>query len=235
MRWLMADGTALTPAPATSLQGDAAAARTQIDAWRADRGSPYYRGGDGFSAAWIQQHDRDLTRGELAGAAGAIGPDFEADRDMPLHVGAYDIASAPGAHSMQAEDRAWVDAFLPIAFAGGLGNRKTKEAIGWCLTVPNLTVEMFRDLAAASGWSDGHIATCVDWYKSLAAQASGRTSDGRFASKPAAPTFSDRAARAARIAELEASMYDERGQPNPLYWSGGGAEELRRLIAEQGA
>jgi hypothetical protein len=168
-----------TPAaPSSTLQGDAAGAKALIEGWMAQGPtSPYYRGlGEGeWSGDRIQAHYRDLLRAEEAGSAEALGPPAQnVDADLPLSAEHYNIAGADGARSMDAEDRDIVDAFLPVAFAAGLGQRKVVQAIGWALTIPGITVEQFKALAIAADWSDAAIATCLKWHAREAARRGGR-------------------------------------------------------------
>ena len=63
-----------------------------------------------------------------------------------------------------------IDSFLPVAFGAGLGQAKVAQAIGWALTVPDLTPEKFKGLAVAAGFSDAAIAACLKWHAAEAAR-----------------------------------------------------------------
>jgi hypothetical protein len=213
-------------APASSLQGDAAASKAVIEGWIGDPQSPYWRGSDGASAASIRSTYQDLLRGELQGAAGPVGPADEVDVDLPMSVAQYDFSQASGAASMSGADRSIIDGFLPVAFAAGLGQLKVKQAIGWSLAIPGLTAERFKDLALTAGWGDRAIATCLSWYRSEAAR---RGSSGG----PAAPAAAVRSAIAARKAEIEAQMWIG-GKPNPAYFGGPLQQEYAALLRDEG-
>jgi hypothetical protein len=222
------DGPSLVP---SSLSPDAAAAKSGIENWMGDRSSPYYVGTGELSADSVQAHYRDLVRGELAGAADAVGVGHEPDLDMPLHVGAYDIAAAPGARSMDAAGRALVDQFLPVAFAAHLGQRKVAQAIGFVLTYadpPQQAVRTFTDFAHGLGWSQQAIDVCLKFYNSLiagrgAAPAPARDVGGRFAGAPSPSMIAE------RKAEIEGLMYID-GMPNPSYFGGPLEVEYRKLL-----
>ena len=147
--------------PATSLQGDALAEKQVIDGWAGVQGSPYYKGiaptpeRAGMSADLVQEHHRALIRGELAGASGPVGVPWEVDRDHPLDASRYVIAGAPGAGTMTSYQRSLADAFMPFAYAGGIGQTKFSEALGYVLTSTHVSVQGFTDFARARGWSDG--------------------------------------------------------------------------------
>lgn len=100
----------------------------------------------------------------------AIGPAGEADEDLPISIEQYGFSAAAGARSMSASDRDVIDGFLPVAFAAGLGRAKVLAAIGWSLTIPDLTIEQFKDLAVAASWSNRAIEACVGWYLREAAR-----------------------------------------------------------------
>lgn len=158
-------GTAVT----TTLTGAAATDKATIEGWIGDQSSPYWRGNDKVSADWIQTRYRDLIRGEQQGAPEGIGPTFQPDADLPADPGRY-VIGGPGTGTMSGEDRDIIDTFAPVAHAAGLGNAKMRQAIGWALTIPNITENQFRDLAIAAGWSDGHINACLAWHASEAAR-----------------------------------------------------------------
>lgn len=218
---------ASAPAPST-LTGDAATARQAIDAWRGVPGSPFYTGIDGgMSADAIQQLDRDLIRGELAGASGAVGLDAGPDRDLPLHEGGYDVSGAANARSMTGDDRTLTDSFMPWAFAGGLGQQRFQQAVGWVLSGAAETLEDFRQLAHAAGWSARQIKVCTDFH-AAANGAAPRDIGGRFTPAPAAAK-----PNAARKAEIESEMYLQDGRPGP-YWANAAMQhEYRQLIAAE--
>jgi hypothetical protein len=159
-----------------------------------------------------QQALQDLIRGEQAGANGPIGPAFQVDLDLPVHAAGYDISAAPCARSIGAEDRTIIDEFAPIAFAGGLGQRKFAEAIGYALTSLNPSRNDFEQFAIARGWSDQHIATAFGFYD--------RKTSGRLpAPVVAAPAaVAPNKSREDRKREIESMMYI-RGQANPAYFS----------------
>lgn len=224
----MAEGDDPSLVP-SSLSADAATAKSGIETWMGDRSSPYYQGTGELSADSVQAHYRDLVRGELAGASDAVGLPHSPDLDLPLHEGAYDISAAPGARSMDAEDRAVVDRFLPVAFAAHLGQRKVAEAIGFVLTyadAPQDAVRKFTDFAHARGWSQQAIDVCLKFYKSLitgTGAAPARDAVGRFAERPAPSTI------AQRKAEIEALMYVD-GMPSRSYFGGPLEVEYRKLL-----
>lgn len=156
---------------ATTLHGDAAEAKQLIEGWIGNPASPYWRGDGEVSAEFVQATYRDLLRGEQQGAAGAVSPAHDADLDHPRSVGEYNIAGAAGAGLMTAADREVVDAFVSqVAHPNGFGQVKTQKAIGWVLTGAATTVEQFRSLAIAAGWSNHAIDACVSWYRREAAR-----------------------------------------------------------------
>jgi hypothetical protein len=218
--------TSLPVVPASSLQGNAAASKAVIEGWIGDPQSPYNRDGETTSAAMVRSTYRDLLRGELQGAAGPIGPPSESDIDVPMSLAHYDFSQAPGSASMSAADRSIIDSFLPIAFAGGLGQQKVLQAIGWSLTIPGLTPDRFRALALNAGWHDRAIETCVSWYR---AEAARRGPTGKPAMAPASrlPEI------ARRKAEIEAQMYIG-GKPNPAYFAGPLQAEYAALLRDEG-
>jgi hypothetical protein len=213
----------LPAVPASSLQGAAAQAKTVAESWIGDQNSPYWRGD---SAASIRSEYRDLLRGELQGAAGAVGPANDVDVDLPMSVAHYDFSQAPGSASMSAADRSIIDGFLSVAFAAGLGQQKVHQAIGWSLTIPGLTAERFRDLAMTAGWNKRAIETCLSWYR---AEAARRGPSGQ----PAAPPAAQRSAIASRKAEIEAQMWIG-GKPNPAYFGGPLGQEYSALLRAEG-
>ncbi len=210
-------------APATSLQGDAAAEKQVIDSWAGVPGSAYYKGiaptaeRSGMSADLVQEHHRALIRGELAGASGPVGVGWEVDRDHPLDASGYVISGAPGAGTMTSYQRQLVDAFMPFAFQGGLGQKKFAEAVGYVLTEAHVSVQGFTDYARARGWSDGHIKACLDFDKALSDFAA---ANGAGAPKPAAAAAAPapKVPAAERRAQIEALMYTAGGKPNPNYF-----------------
>ena len=64
---------------------------------------------------------------------------------------------------MTAEQRDYIDEFIPVAHAAGLGQAKFQQAVGWTLTGQAATEREFRDRAIAAGWSDRHIEVCLNW------------------------------------------------------------------------
>ncbi|HXO70409.1 MAG TPA: hypothetical protein VN838_15710 [Bradyrhizobium sp.] len=220
--------TPAMPAPASSLTGDAASARALIQGWIGDRESPYWKGNAEMSADAVQIHYRDLLRGEQSGSTTAVGPVHAVDLDLPVSVKQYDLAEAHGSASMTALDREIVDRFLPVAFAAGLGQRKVSQAVGWCLTIQGITVRQFEDLAAAAGWSDKAISTCLDWYRLEKARLA------RGMSLPPAADAPGRAALVARKAEIEGLMYVD-GKPNPAYFRGPLSAEYGDILRALGA
>ncbi len=227
------DGPSLAPSPAsasTSLSADAATAKAGLEAMIGDRSSAYYVGADGMSAETFQQYYQDLIRGELAGAADAVEVAFAPDYDQPLHVGAYDIASMPGAGAMNAQSRDLVDRFLPVAFEAGLGQAKVALAVGYVLTA-NGTPEEFAQIAHGKGWSQQAIDVCLKFYSSLisgkaAPAAPARSDAGRFAPAPTRSAIAD------RKAEIEGLMWIE-GKPNPNYYGGPLEAEYRELLQRE--
>jgi hypothetical protein len=226
------DGPSLAPSPAsasTSLSADAATAKAGLEAMIGDRSSAYYTGADGVSAEGFQQHYQDLIRGELAGATDAVGVAFAPDYDQPLHVGAYDIASMPGAGALNAQGRDLIDRFLPVAFEAGLGQAKVALAVGYVLTGQG-TPEEFTQIAHGKGWSPQAIGVCLKFYNSLisgkGASAPARNDAGRFAPAPT------RSAIAQRKAEIEALMYVD-GMPSRSYFSGPLQAEYRKLLQQE--
>jgi hypothetical protein len=208
-------------APGTSLAPVWQTEKTNLESMMGDRSSPYWVGdANGTSAGQFQSRYRDLLRAEQLGQDAPVGPGFEVDRDMPMHVGAYDIASIPGANHMDAADRAMLDSFLPYAYDGGLGQEKVKFAAGLALTDPDLSEGKFRLLAEGAGWSDAHIAVCIQWYRDACA-ARDRPHHGV-----------SREAIAQRKAEIESLMWID-GQPNPAYYSGPLESEYRALLAAE--
>jgi hypothetical protein len=213
--------------PASSLQGDAAAAKAVIEGWIGDPQSPYWRGTENLSPASVRTTYRDLLRGELQGAPGMVGPAHEVDIDLPLSVAHYDFSQASGAASMSGADRSIIDSFLPVAFAAGLGQQKVQQAIGWSLAIPGLTADRFKDLAITAGWSRRAIETCLAWYRGEAARRGGT------AGRPAAPSAAQRSAIASRKAEIEAQMWIG-GKPNPAYFGGPLQAEYAELLRAEG-
>jgi len=122
-------------------------------------------GGEYWAHEKNQQAYRDLVRAEQQGATDAVGPLFEPDADLPVAADRYDISAAAGARSMSALDRDIINDFLPVAHVAGLGQRKVTQAIGWALTGAADTVEHFKSLAIAAGWSDRAIDICIDWHR----------------------------------------------------------------------
>jgi hypothetical protein len=203
------------------LAPEAQEAKTILDGLVADPNSAYWKGAPdrGVSAAELQQEYQNLIRAELSGAPHAVGPPGGVDVDLPATASHYDISAAPGARSAGAADRDIIDAFLPAAYAAGLGQRKVAEAVGFALThVRSESVEFdFAKFAMGRGWSHQAINFCLEWARKY--QPGARAA----AAAPAA-----RAAVADERAEIEKLM----GDPRSEYWRGPKAATMQARYRE---
>jgi len=220
------DSTAAVPAPApSSLSPDAQETKAQIEGWIGDRSSPYYNGNGELTADNIQNHYRDLVRGELHGQAEAMEEPHAPDLDLPLHAGAYDIASIPGAATIGALERGIIDNFLPVAFANGLGQRKAADAIGFVLSGGG-TPEQFKFFAHGRGFSERAIDAVLSWYSKFTNGAAAPHSERTPALQASDPS--------ARMRAIEAEMFFGNGIPGP-YWNNPAMQAEYRALIEGGA
>jgi hypothetical protein len=156
-------GPAPAAAPVSSLAPAALETKGKLEADMANPEGDYWR------YPRNQAQYRDLCRAELAGQAEAVGPEHGIDDDHPVKPTDYSISDASGARSMSAEDADLVATFMPVAHGAGIGQQKVSDAVGWVLTGAASTVNEFRSLAVAAGWSDRAIETCMSWYAKQAA------------------------------------------------------------------
>lgn len=162
-------GTAVVPAPAattTSLRGDAAAYKQQIEAMIGNPGSAYWRGTPDRAAALIQADYADLLRAEHLGASMPVGPRHEGvDPDLPANVGKYDISDLP-IHS--ASDRDLVDLALADFHSYGFGQARTRDVLRWAMSQSGPPTERaFREWAVSRRWTDRHVNDAIAVYRGL--------------------------------------------------------------------
>ena len=155
------EGTPPAPQAPQAALSTFAQARADIDSMRADPGSAYYQGGVGISAGEIQSLDRDLIRGQLAGADGPIEAAFEPDLDTPHHVTAYRVSN----NVTDASTRAVVDYFQSAFIEAGVGDQKQFEFQQWWLGTPDATVERAEQFLLSRGWHSRQIAAFANRYR----------------------------------------------------------------------
>ncbi len=158
---------AIVPAGApSSLSSAAAADKQQLEAWMADKSSPYWRGDDNMSAEAIQGLYRDILEAEARGEDTPTGASYRgADADTPSKRTGYNYE---GLAIHDGATRDLVDEFASHAIDAGFGNERVRDVLHWALSQPaGVTERQFRSWALQRGWSSTHVRYALEAYRDM--------------------------------------------------------------------